>query len=115
MSEPALAAAAGRVLSRNDTGRMITASPLLYPHMWSWDAAFITVGLAHLSVERAGRELATLFAAQWSDGMVPHIVFSEAEGYFPGPRRWGAHELSPHAPAEPKTSGICQPPVHAIA
>lgn len=115
LGERELTAGAGWVLGRNDIGSMITAAPLLYPHMWSWDAAFIAVGLAHLSVERAGKELETLFAAQWSDGMVPHIVFSDAEGYFPGPGRWGAHELSRHAPRSPKTSGICQPPVHAIA
>lgn len=115
LNERELTAGAGWVLGRNDIGTMITAAPLLYPHMWSWDAAFIAVGLAHLSVERAGTELETLFHAQWSDGMVPHIVFSDAEGYFPGPRRWGAHELSPNAPRSPRTSGISQPPVHAIA
>jgi hypothetical protein len=115
LSERELTAAAGWVLGRNDNGQMITAAPLLYPHMWSWDTGFISVGLAHLSVERSGRELETLFAAQWTDGMVPHIVFSNSGGYFPDPQRWGAHELSPHAPASPKTSGICQPPVHAIA
>lgn len=115
LHERELTAGAGWVLGRNDNGHMITAAPLLYPHMWSWDTAFISVGLAHLSVERAGRELETLFDAQWLDGMVPHIVFSEAEGYLPGPQRWGTHELSPHAPRSPMTSGICQPPVHAIA
>lgn len=115
LSERELTASAGWVLGRNDNGHMITAAPLLYPHMWSWDTAFISVGLAHLSVDRAGRELRTLFGAQWRDGMVPHIVFSDAHGYFPGPERWGAHELGPNAPRTPKTSGICQPPVHAIA
>lgn len=64
LGERELTAGAGWVLGRNDIGDMITAAPLLYPHMWSWDAAFITVGLAHLSVERAGKELETLFGAQ---------------------------------------------------
>lgn len=115
LSDRELTASAGWVLGRNDNGQMVIAAPLLYPHMWSWDTGFIAVGLAHLSVERAGRELETLFGAQWLDGMVPHIVFTDAGDYFPGPRRWGAHELSANAPREPKTSGICQPPVHAIA
>lgn len=110
-----LAASAAWTLSGNDIGTMITAAPRLYPHMWSWDTAFISIGLAHLNVARAARELETLLAAQWRDGMIPHIVFSEGAGYFPGPERWGAAELNAGAPDSPRTSGICQPPVHAIA
>lgn len=110
-----LAASAAWTLSGNDIGTMITAAPRLYPHMWSWDTAFISVGLAHLSAARAAQELETLLSAQWRNGMIPHIVFSEGAGYFPGPERWGAAELNPDAPNSPRTSGICQPPVHAIA
>jgi hypothetical protein len=110
-----LAAGAAWTLGGNDIGTMITAAPRLYPHMWSWDTAFIAIGLAHLNVDRAVRELRTLLSAQWRDGMVPHIVFSEDTRYFPGPARWGTAELNPAAPAAPRTSGICQPPVHAIA
>jgi len=110
-----LAASAAWTLGGNDIGTMITAAPRLYPHMWSWDTAFISIGLAHLNVDRATRELATLLAAQWRTGMLPHIVFSEDGGYFPGPERWGAAELNADAPDTPRTSGICQPPVHAIA
>jgi glucosylglycerate hydrolase len=110
-----LAACAAWTLGGNDNGSMITAAPRLYPHMWSWDTAFISIGLAHLNVDRAVRELETLLAAQWRNGMLPHIVFSEGGGYFPGPERWGAAELNADAPDAPRTSGICQPPVHAIA
>jgi hypothetical protein len=110
-----LAASAAWTLSGNDIGTMITAAPRLYPHMWSWDTAFISIGLAHLNVARAARELETLLSAQWRNGMIPHIVFSEGAGYFPGPERWGAAELNADAPDSPRTSGICQPPVHAIA
>ncbi|WP_291413620.1 glycogen debranching protein [Actinophytocola sp.] len=110
-----LAAGAAWTLGGNDIGSMITAAPRLYPHMWSWDTAFISIGLAHLNVDRAVRELETLLTAQWRNGMLPHIVFSEGGGYFPGPQRWGAAELNADAPDAPRTSGICQPPVHAIA
>ncbi|WP_432105340.1 glucosylglycerate hydrolase [Streptomyces sp. bgisy091] len=111
-----LAARAAYVLRRNDLGTMTAAAPRLYPHMWSWDAAFISVGIAQLSVERAITELETLLAAQWSTGMLPHIVFSpQSTGYFPGPDRWGCAQLAGAAPGAPETSGICQPPVHAIA
>jgi hypothetical protein len=48
--------------------------------------------------------------------MLPHIVYADGEhGYFPDAARWGCAEVSAAAPASPLTSGICQPPVHAIA
>lgn len=111
-----LAARAAYLLRGNDLGTMTSAAPLLYPHMWSWDAAFVAVGLAPLSVERAIVELDTLLSAQWSNGMIPHIVFADGvDGYVPGPDRWATAELAVHAPESPRTSGITQPPVHAIA
>ena len=95
---------------------MTAAAPRLYPHMWSWDAAFVSIGLASLSVERAIVELDTLLSAQWANGMIPHIVFAEAaDGYFPDADRWDCSHLAAAAPATRKTSGITQPPVHAIA
>ncbi|HEY0583642.1 MAG TPA: glycogen debranching protein, partial [Chloroflexota bacterium] len=65
---------------------------------------------------RALRELETLFAAQWSDGRVPHIVFNpQAADYFPGPEWWASAQTNPHAPRGMATSGLIQPPVHALA
>ncbi|TQF74631.1 glycogen debranching protein [Rhodococcus spelaei] len=111
-----LAARAAYLLRGNDLGTMTSAAPRLYPHMWSWDAAFVAVGLAPLSVERAVVELDTLLDAQWRNGMIPHIVFAGGvDGYFPGPDRWACSALAAAAPASPRTSGITQPPVHAIA
>ncbi len=111
-----LAARAAYALRGNDAGSMTRAAPHLYPHQWSWDAAFVSVGLAHLDVRRATLELDSLFAGQWRTGMLPHIVFDPAEtGYFPGPDRWACAEVSDDAPSAPRTSGICQPPVHALA
>lgn len=116
LSHQALAARAAYILRGNDLGTMTTAAPRLYPHMWSWDAAFIAIGIARLSVPRAIVEMETLLAAQWRTGMIPHIVFSDdTDGYFPGPERWGCGTLAEHAPRRAATSGICQPPVHAIA
>ena len=111
-----LAARAAYLLRGNDLGAMTTAAPLLYPHMWSWDAAFVAIGLAPLSVERAVVELDTLLSAQWRNGMIPHIVFANGvDGYFPGPARWACSALAVNAPRTRHTSGITQPPVHAIA
>ncbi|WP_406044255.1 hypothetical protein OG799_07075 [Micromonospora sp. NBC_00898] len=91
-------------------------SRTLYPHQWSWDSAFIAVGLAHVRPDRAWRELRTLFAAQWADGRVPHIVFNPAlrvGSYFPGPEFWDSARADGAPTAV--TSGIVQPPVHAPA
>jgi hypothetical protein len=108
---------AAAVLRGNDAGTWTKASPHLYPHQWSWDSAFNAIGWAHLDVRRAMAELEGLFAAQWSTGMVPHIVFRAGpdEPYFPGPEWWDC-AVAPAAPAPPvQTTGICQPPVHALA
>jgi glucosylglycerate hydrolase len=107
--------AAVNVLRRNDLGRITSAAPDLYPHQWSWDAAFVGIGLARVDVPRAIIELRSLLAAQWSTGILPHIVFAATSGdYFPGPERWHTDRI-PARPPELRTSGICQPPVHAIA
>ena len=108
---------AAAVLRGNDAGSWTKASPHLYPHQWSWDSAFNAIGWAHLDARRAMAELEALFAAQWSTGLVPHIVFRAGpeEPYFPGPEWWDCAS-APAAPAPPlQTTGICQPPVHALA
>ncbi len=114
-----LAAQAEEVLRQNDMGEWTRAAPELYPHQWSWDSAFIAIGLAHLDVRRAVRELRTLFAHQWRTGKVPHIVFNlEAppHSYYPGAEHWACAAASPDAPlAPPYTSCLTQPPIHAIA
>jgi hypothetical protein len=104
------------VLRTNDLGGWTKPAPKLYPHQWSWDSALIAIGLAHVDASRAILELETLFAAQWSDGRVPHIVFNPAaRDYFPGADWWASASTSTAAPREPATSGLIQPPVHAIA
>ncbi len=90
-------------------------APRLYPHQWSWDSAFIAIGLAHLDPSRALEELEHLFEAQWRDGRVPHIVFDpNVPEYWPGPELWASRGVS-GAPTTVATSGLIQPPMHAIA
>ena len=112
-------ARAAEVLRENDMGEWTRASPTLYPHQWSWDSAFIAIGLAHLDTVRAAGELRTLLEYQWKNGKIPHIVFNPdapPESYFPGPEHWASATDSPDAPPGPSlTSGLCQPPVHAIS
>jgi glucosylglycerate hydrolase len=111
-----LAARAAYILRDNSTGLITKASPTLYPHQWSWDACFNAIGLATVDLPRARLELDSLFAGQWRNGMVPHIVFDPAaDGYWPGPAEWQCAEFNEDAPGAPATSGICDPPVHAIA
>ena len=108
--------AARRVLLTNWRRHATVPAARLYPHQWSWDSAFVAIGLRHLSPARAQRELESLFGAQWRDGRVPHIVFDPhvpADAYFPGPSFWRSG-AAPGAPAVP-TSGIVQPPAHALA
>jgi hypothetical protein len=114
VSRELLAARAAYILRGNDIGELTTAAPRLYPHLWSWDAAFIAIGLATVSVPRAIAELRTVLRAQWRTGMLPHIVFGPDAGYFPGADVWDSARATA-APTEVRTSGICQPPVHAIA
>lgn len=101
---------AKQILADNWTGSYTRPSSGLYPHQWSWDSAFIAMGLAHYDQRRAMEELRHLFAHQWENGMVPQIVFnSQALGnYFPEPDFW-------QVPKGRNTSGITMPPLHAVA
>jgi len=112
-----LKTSAEKVLKKNWTGSFTKPTDALYPHQWSWDSCFISIGYSHYDQEKAKQELNRLFDAQWENGMIPHIVFDEKELnglYFPGPDFWQV-ECSPDSPAHLKCSGICQPPVHATA
>lgn len=108
-----LRSAAENVLLGNWTGHSTVPSHTLYPHQWSWDSAFIAIGLRHVSPQRARQELESLLDAQWPDGRIPHITFSPTvprDAYFPGPDFWNAV-----TPTGQETSGLVQPPVHALA
>jgi hypothetical protein len=96
------------ILKQNDRGGYTIPTDGLYPYQWNWDSVFAAWGFATFDLPRAWLELETLMAAQWSDGMVPHIVFHKSDpGYFPGPDVWATEK-------SPSTSGISQPPVAAI-
>lgn len=89
----------------------------LYPHQWSWDTAFIAIGRSWIDQPRAQVEMQHLFAGQWTNGMVPHIVFNPDvpdDAYFPGPRFWRSDAVDA-SPDGISTSGITQPPLHARA
>jgi hypothetical protein len=112
-SDDELRVRAAEVLAANWTGSFAVPSRKQYPHQWSWDSAFVSLGLP---TERAWQDMRTLLAAQWADGRVPSIVFdprTAADAYFPGPAVWQSRR-APGAPAV-DTTGIVQPPLHALA
>lgn len=97
------------VLRENDRGAYTVPTKGLYPFQWNWDSCLTAIGQSHYDESRAWTEMDTLFAHQWPDGMVPHIVFHvEDDGYFPGPDVWRTDR-----PVQ--TSGITQPPVAGFA
>jgi glycogen debranching enzyme len=115
--ETAVWAAAVRVLDANWTGTATVPSPGLYPHQWSWDSSFVSLGLARHRPDRARVELLSVFRGQWATGLVPHIVFSSGiprHAYFPGPEFWRSR-AQPDAPRGVDTSGLTQPPLQALA
>ena len=107
--------AAKAVLDANWNGQFTKPAPHLYPHQWNWDAGFIALGLAHFNMDRAEVELLNLFDAQWSNGMLPQIVFGQETKatYFPGPSFWQT-EKAQAVPPHVQTSGITMPPVHGF-
>ncbi len=96
-------------LRANDRGGYSVPTARLYPFQWNWDSAFVAMGWATFDEARAWREILSLLAGQWDDGMIPQIVFhAPSQDYFPGPEIWQIERTPP-------TSGITQPPVLATA
>src|SRR5207248_963128 len=99
-------------------GRVLVVEPL-------GSHALLTVMVGNESIKvvapadttlRADEDLEQLFSAQWRDGRVPHIVVDPTAGdYRPGPDLWASAAVNKVAPRTVATSGIIQPPVHAIA
>src|ERR1700721_2624411 len=109
LGSPSIAARAAYTLRDNSTGLITKAAPALYPHQWSWDAAFNAIGLATVDLPRARLELDSLFPAQRRTGLLPHIVFDPAaatDGYWPGPAQWECSLHNEDASAAPATRGI---------
>jgi len=115
MNDPNLLDEAIEALKSNDLGEWTRPAPGLYPHQWLWDSCFIAIGLSHINVRRAKKEIESLFRGQWSNGMMPHMIFSvDSQKYHAGPSLWDSR-VSPYAPANLNTSSITQPPMLAEA
>ncbi len=82
-------------------------SPKSYPYQWFWDSCFHAIIYLRLGeVENAKKELLSLAAKQFRDGMIPHMIYWEKakDTNFPEVN-WGKED----------TSSITQPPMLAYA
>lgn len=102
------------VLDTNRNGNHTMPAPDLYPHQWLWDSCFIAIGLRHYDPTRAKKELLSLFDGQWSNGMIPNMIFDPDEKSKGDRDIWRSY-VSPLSPDRHTTSGITQPPMIAEA
>ena len=96
------------VNNRRQTGQFIYTlpSPDSYPYQWLWDSFFHAIILSHFDTQAAKAELYSLTRHQFSNGMLPHMVYWKTGGRSSFPRiRWGRNH----------TSSITQPPMLAYA
>lgn len=114
ISDEELTSLAKQVLDNNHhIGHTIPAEGI-YPHQWLWDSCFIAIGLSHYDIPRAQKELQSLVAGQWHNGMIPHMIFDEGMFYRQDRSLWRSY-ISPSSPDNLSTSGITQPPILAEA
>lgn len=109
-----LATRAVAVLDRNRRGDWTCPAAGIYPHQWLWDSSFTAIGLARHDPSRAAAECTSLLRGQWSNGMLPHMIFAADEHDLGSERLWRSRR-DPRAPNGVNTSCITQPPVLAIA
>ncbi len=112
--QPDLATEAKAVLAMNDRGQYTVPAENLYPHQWLWDSCFIAIGLRHINVDRSQTELTSLLRGQWSNGMLPNMIFNDDPKYRSDRSFWRSW-VSPYSPDNVSTSGITQPPMLAEA
>ena len=103
-----------KVLEANQHGDFTIPAEGLYPHQWLWDSCFITIGLAEYDIERAQQELRSLLRGQWSNGMLPHMIFSDKDEHKRDRNIWQSWR-NPYSPDKLATSGLTQPPMLAEA
>ncbi len=102
------------VLERNQKDEHTIPAEGLYPHQWLWDSCFIAIGLRHYDLERAKREILSMLRAQWTNGMIPNMIFAEGLNRKADQHAWRSW-TNPNAPDGIATSGITQPPMLAEA
>lgn len=102
------------VLKKNERGGYTAPARGLYTHQHLWDSCFIAIGQRHYDVQGAMASLRRLLNAQWSNGMIPNIIFEPGWTYWWDRRIWRSW-VSGSAPRDISTGGISQPPMIAEA
>ncbi|NVM55324.1 MAG: hypothetical protein HWN66_16575 [Candidatus Helarchaeota archaeon] len=83
-----------------------------YQHQWLWDSSFHAIIWTYFDPENAKKELISLVANQFENGMLPHMNYwKSASGLLPRLSDWLFGRLWP----EKNRSYITQPPVIAQA
>jgi mannosylglycerate hydrolase MGH1-like protein len=113
-SRATLSRRAQEVLERNRRGDWTCPSGGIYEHQWLWDSCFVAIGLARCDPRRAADELRALFRGQWTNGMLPHMIFTKGFRDIGSRRMWRSTK-NPQAPRGVATSCITQPPLPAVA
>ncbi|MDP3993569.1 MAG: trehalase family glycosidase [bacterium] len=78
-------------------------APSTYPYQWFWDSCFHAIVLSHLNVEDAKKELRSVVAKQFENGMIPHMIY------------WEKSDLINIDWGREGTSSLIQPPMLAHA
>lgn len=77
-----------------------------YPYQWFWDSCFHAIILCYFNIADAKKELLSLVAKQFDNGMIPHMIYWKKKSKTDFPIiRWGKSD----------TSTITQPPMLAYA
>jgi len=103
-----------QVLKANNRGDYTIPSKEAYPHQWLWDSCFTAIGLRHIDITRAQKEILSLLRGQWSNGMIPHMILSDGLKGDQARSFWRSNQ-SLQSPDNVDTSGITQPPLIAEA
>ncbi|HPW48348.1 MAG TPA: glycoside hydrolase, partial [Candidatus Saccharibacteria bacterium] len=103
-----------QILKANDRGTHTVPATNLYPHQWLWDSCFASIGRSHIDTKRAEKEISSLLRGQWSNGMIPHMIFDMSPEYSRHRNMWRSW-ISSKSPDKIATSGLTQPPVIAEA
>ncbi|MBI2330555.1 hypothetical protein HYU94_04130 [Candidatus Daviesbacteria bacterium] len=81
-------------------------SPQTYPYQWLWDSCFHAIILDHYNSWDAKKEILSLVAKQFQNGMIPHMIYWEKSNKTTFPHiKWGKYG----------TSTLTQPPMIAYA
>lgn len=80
-------------------------SPEVYPYQWLWDSCFHAIALSYFDPIGARNEIRSLFAMQYPDGMIPHMIFWKKIMHRPYFVVW----------ENKRRSSITQPPMLAYA